>query len=367
MYPEMNEKMQQNTRKPRIKDIAKMAGVSEGTVDRVLHNRGEVSAKSKEAVLKVLDQIQYSPNLLARSLASKKHYRFSCLIPSYQPGDYWEFIENALLQAGRDFLQYNIHIDIHYFNQFDSENFLELTENLLQLKPDAVILAPIFRNESLSFTVELQKNNIPFSFIDSLIEEAAFTTYYGQNSFQSGYVAAKLLLNDLPENSQVLVLRTKRQGAISNQTKHRFEGFMEYFDHHATNKKMKLVHVEISDTDDEANLELIRENFVTHPWIKGAITFNSKVYRLANYFRKLNHETIRLIGYDLLDKNVDYLKQDVVSFLIAQSPGKQAYYTERDLCNKLILKQDVNQLNFVPIDILMKENINDYINFREKY
>ncbi len=60
-------------------------------------------------------------------------------------------------------------------------------------------------------------------------------------------------------------------------------------------------------------------------------------------------------------------QQDVVSFLIAQSPGKQAYYTVRDLCNKLILKQDVNQLNFVPIDILMKENINDYINFREKY
>ena len=96
---------------------------------------------------------------------------------------------------------------------------MELTENLLQLKPDAVILAPIFRNESLSFTIDLQKNNIPFSFIDSLIEEAAFTTYYGQNSFQSGYVAAKLLLNDLPDNSHVLVLRTKRQGAISNQTK----------------------------------------------------------------------------------------------------------------------------------------------------
>ena len=62
--------MQQNTHKPRIKDIAKMAGVSEGTVDRVLHNRGEVSEKSKEAVLKVLEEIQYSPNLLARSLAS---------------------------------------------------------------------------------------------------------------------------------------------------------------------------------------------------------------------------------------------------------------------------------------------------------
>jgi LacI family transcriptional regulator len=359
--------MQQNTHKPRIKDIAKMAGVSEGTVDRVLHNRGEVSEKSKEAVLKVLEEIQYSPNLLARSLASKKHYRFSCLIPAYMPGDYWEFIENALIQAGNDFLQYNIHIDIHYFNQFDSKNFLSLTQNLLELRPDAVILAPIFRDETLEFAGELKKHQIPFSFIDSLIEEADFTTYYGQNSFQSGFVAAKLLLNDLPGNSEVLVIRTKRQGAISNQTKARFDGFMHYFTQYALHKKMNLVHAEISDSDDEANLSLIQSTFREHPGINSAITFNSKVYRLANYLQQLQFGSIRLIGYDLLNKNVEYLKKDIVSFLIAQSPGKQAYYTVRDLCNKLILKQDVNHLNFVPIDILMKENISDYINFREKY
>lgn len=343
-----------------------MAGVSEGTVDRVLHNRGEVSAKSKDAVLKVLDEIQYSPNLLARSLASKKHYTFSCLIPAYQPGDYWQFVETALRQAGSDFLHYNIHIDLHYYNQFDSNNFVGETRDLLQLNPDAVILAPIFRNETLAFINELKNLEIPFSFIDSLIEDAGFTTYYGQNSFQSGFVAAKLLVNDLPENSEVLILRTMRQGSISNQTRYRFEGFMQYFNQH-TSKKMKLVHVEISDTDDIANLETIRTTFLEHPSINSAITFNSKVYRLANYLKQLNHESIRLIGYDLLDKNVDYLKQDVVSFLIAQSPGKQAYYTVRDLCNKLILKQEVNQINYVPIDILMKENINDYMNFREKY
>jgi len=51
----------------RIKDIARMAGVSEGTVDRVLHKRGDVSIKSMEAVTKVLDEFNYTPNILARS------------------------------------------------------------------------------------------------------------------------------------------------------------------------------------------------------------------------------------------------------------------------------------------------------------
>ena len=41
-----------------------MAGVSAGTVDRVLHNRGDVSVSSREKVQKVLDEIDYHPNIL---------------------------------------------------------------------------------------------------------------------------------------------------------------------------------------------------------------------------------------------------------------------------------------------------------------
>ena len=55
-----------------IKDIARMAGVSAGTVDRVLHNRGDVSAASREKVQKVLDEIDYHPNMFAIGLAAKK-------------------------------------------------------------------------------------------------------------------------------------------------------------------------------------------------------------------------------------------------------------------------------------------------------
>ncbi len=358
--------MKESDKKYRIKDIALLAGVSEGTVDRVLHNRGEVSQKSKEAILKVLEEINYSPNLLARSLASKKHYNFICLIPSFQPGEYWELIENGFRQAGKDFLQYNIHIDIRYFNQFDNNSFKLLTNDIIGRQPDAVIIAPIFRDETLVLTQMLQAVEIPFSYIDSIIEDSGFTTYYGQNSFQSGYVAAKLLVNDLPEHSKVLILRTKRQGSMSNQTSSRYEGFMAYLHEHKA-LSIQFVHAEISSTEDSSNLENIKNIFKENPEINAAITFNSKVYRLANYLKQLNYHSIRLIGYDLLKKNVEYLKQDVISYLIAQSPGKQAYFTVRDLCNKLILKQEVNKINFVPVDILIKENINDYIQFREKF
>ncbi|MDD3788954.1 MAG: LacI family DNA-binding transcriptional regulator, partial [Petrimonas sp.] len=68
-------------RKVRIKDIAEKAGVSTGTVDRILHNRGNVSEKARKAVDKVLKEWEYSPNLHLSGLSLKKIYRIVITTP----------------------------------------------------------------------------------------------------------------------------------------------------------------------------------------------------------------------------------------------------------------------------------------------
>ena len=55
--------------KIRIKDIAQCAGVSVGTVDRVLHNRPNVSPKARIKVEKALKDMDYQPNMYASALA----------------------------------------------------------------------------------------------------------------------------------------------------------------------------------------------------------------------------------------------------------------------------------------------------------
>ena len=351
--------------KIRIKDIALMAGVSEGTVDRVIHRRGEVSAKSTEAVNRVLKELNYSPNLFARSLASRKQYRFVCIIPVYTEGEYWEEIDNSFDTAAQEFGNYNVFVEKKYFDQLDASSFEEIAEDVFKHLQEAVILPPVFRKETLNFTARLSERNIPFAFFDSMIEEAGFLTYYGQNSFQSGYVAAKLLLEDLPEKASILVIRTQRkQGGFSNQTFSRHQGFLKYVEDYGRNEHLQLVDVLLTG-DDEMNRLLLDKQFAVLPSVQAAITFNSKVYRLAEYLENLQKTDIRLLGYDLLEKNVNYLKQGVVSYLIAQRPEKQVYCSVRDMCRELILKQPVTKINYAPIDILVKENIDYYIPFKE--
>lgn len=352
-------------KKIRIKDIASLAGVSEGTVDRVIHQRGDVSVKSREAVLKVLEEMNYTPNLFARSLASKKQYRYVCLYPEHQPADYWEDVDKGFNLASQDFMHHNVIIEKKYYNQFDVTSFINVSNEILRNEPDAVFIAPIFREETLAFAKQLSKNQIPFSFIDSIIEEADFLTYYGQNSFHSGYIAAKLILSSLPEGSQILVIRTQRNGSVSNQTLSRYRGFIEYINENKLAKKLELINIEFNNEDEKANREALKDVFVNKNAIKAAITFNSKVYRLAEHLEALKHSNIHLIGYDLLDQNVRYLKQGVISYLIAQRPDKQAYYSVSDMCRELIFKQEIKKINYVPIDILIKENIEDYIHFVE--
>ena len=65
----------------RIKDIAKMADVSVGTVDRVIHGRSGVSESSRKRVEEILKQLDYQPNMYASALASNKKYSFACLLP----------------------------------------------------------------------------------------------------------------------------------------------------------------------------------------------------------------------------------------------------------------------------------------------
>jgi LacI family transcriptional regulator len=357
--------MEVQNKKIRIKDIAVLAGVSEGTVDRVLHNRGEVSDKTRESVNKVLAEINYTPNLFARSLASKKKYHFIAIIPAHNQNDYWGIVEKGFDVAVDEFIHYNVDIEKQYFDQYDNTSFSELLKSILMKDFDGVFMAPVFQEETLKFTKELENRDIPFSFVDSVIEDVEFLTYYGQNSLQSGYIAAKLLLSTLSDKAQILVARTKRKGTSSNQTMNRYKGFMQYINEINSSDKYELINVELNDNDESLNQNLLKKTFEQHKNIKGAITFNSKVYRLAKHFEDININNISLLGYDLLDENIKYLKEGIISFLIAQRPQKQAYFTVRDMCRELIFKQNVDKINYVPIDILMKENIEDYLNFIE--
>ena len=348
--------------KIRIKDIAALEGVSTGTVDRVLHNRGEVSQKSREKIEKILTELNYQPNIYATALASKKKYTFITLLPEAKKGEYWYDIKIGVDNAAKELLDLNINVQQIFFDQYDETSFIQSINTILIQSPDGVLLAPVFKEQTIILTKELRIKNIPFVFIDSDISELNALSYFGMHSFKSGYLAAKLLLKDEKNNSDIAIFQAYRTGnSESNQTELRINGFKKYISDYYPDTVIHSVKIYAHDTDK--NDKILKDCFNHYPQIKKGVTFNSRAYLIADYLTTNYIDDIKLIGYDLLEKNVIALKKNKICYLLAQRPEIQSYKGLKALCEYKIFKNKIKRTNFMPIDILTQENIDFYQEF----
>ena len=363
----LNEKLagavEKSSDKIRIKDIARMAGVSAGTVDRVLHNRGEVSGRTREKIEAVLKELDYRPNLYASALASKRHYKVAALLPKAGGYDYWIEVLRGVDLAAKEYASLNVNVEQILFDQYDSRDFEASADRLLDLNPDAVLLAPIFRDPSVFLASRLDKREIPYVFIDSDIAEANALSYFGMDSFQSGYLAAKLLLADIEPQPDIAVFKINRYGNVgSNQSDLRYQGFQKYVEENLPHHRLRLVMLHPSD--DRLNLQTIRDFFIQYPEVREGITFNSRAFRIAYYLDDLQRSPFRLLGYELLLPNVKALKEGKIRYLLSQRPELQGYRGMKALCEYKVFKKEVPRRNFMPIDILTAENIDYYTDFQ---
>ena len=346
-----------------IKDIARMAGVSAGTVDRVLHNRGDVSKTSKEKVQKVLEEIDYHPNMFAIGLAAKRRYTIICLIPYYIEQDYWHSIVLGIERAAEEYQPLNVNIQYIHYKHGDETSYKEACNKLYDMQMDAVLIAPIYKETTLSLLNALNEHQIPYAFIDHNIKDTNALIYIGQDSYESGYIAAKLLMNDYADSKEiVLFLNSSRNDQTELQMQRRLDGFMN---HIAMECDKVIIHdVILNKEDPQGNKETLDSFFESHPNVTLGAIFNSRVYQVGEYFKYSGRRLKSLVGYDLLNRNIELLKTGEVKYLIGQRPGLQGYYGIKTLSEYIMLKKSVHPVKYMPIDILMKENIDYYFEFQ---
>ena len=121
------------TEKIRIKDIAQRAGVSVGTVDRVLHGRPNVSPSAREKVEKALSEMNYQPNVYASALAYNKSYTFYLVIPQHESETYWEEIEEGAKKAVETRRDFNLETKTLYYERLKEESFKKVAATNTQL------------------------------------------------------------------------------------------------------------------------------------------------------------------------------------------------------------------------------------------
>lgn len=348
-----------NSRNIRITDIAKLAGVSKGTVDRVLHNRGRVSAEAHQKVMKVLEQIDYKPNLIARTLSSSKTYRIIALLPNPASDEYWALTEAGMHQAEAEWSFYNVNPEILPFEQYDKESFKEKAREALLAKPDGIIVAPIFYDEAIVFFKELQEHQIPYVLFNTQITEGQPLCFIGQDLFKSGKVGAELMYLCQQEGGRLAILHLDEDVHHSVHLVEKERGFREYFkERHADQFEILAFSLHPNEPGFEESLNDILKDHA----LKGIFASTSKgTSVVANCLEKMGKEKLRLIGYDMLEKNLKYLRRGTIDFLINQNPKRQAFLSIAHLANHLVFKKAAPQRDLFPLEVITQENVDSYL------
>jgi LacI family transcriptional regulator len=343
----------------RIKDIAKMAGVSEGTVDRVLHNRGNVSTEALKMVNDVLKKIHYRPNLIARSLGRSKNFRVAVLIPDPNQDPYWAEANAGIIQAKHEWENYGVVID-PYFYVHDGDLSLELiASQSIKSKPDGMVIAPIFYPQALHVFSQLQKKGIPYVLFNTNIPKSKPLSFIGQDLFQSGKLAGQLMSigSEVPEEIVILHIGEDIKDSVYLMEKEK--GFREFYErniHHS----FKITSLNLDS--DEKSIRHDLEELVKNKNITGFFVTTSKaVPKVARALQNNSRSDVRLIGYDMLQENLKYLKSGWISFLINQNPKRQAFQGISHIVNHLLFKKEIPRTELFPLEVITQQNVDSYI------
>ena len=196
---------------PTIKDVAKIANVSISTVSRVINNKSIISENTKQKILKVIKEINYEPNYIARSLSKNKTNAIGVILE-----DIINPFFSEIAKGIEETLQKNNYIMLLTDSEFDVEKELQITKFLLRNRVDGVIIAPI-NNQSASLKL-LQKMNIPFFAVNcrAIIENF---NWISSDNLKGSYIATQYLIK--LGHKKIMYIR----GADDQPSKDKYLGF----------------------------------------------------------------------------------------------------------------------------------------------
>ena len=341
-----------------IREIAAIATVSPGTVDRVIHNRSGVSPKTRARILELLEKYKYERNLIASTLAMKKKYVIASLIPSSSADiDFWELPKQGILEGAKSVKDYGISLNPYFFDQFDAQSYMDQFEAMIRTEPDAVLLAPIFYEQTQKMDRILSKKSIPFVFINIDLQGMHNISFIGQNSYQGGVLAGKLMGLLIDETAQILIARKERKINNHNAIENRIKGFRDYFSENKSNSTIHQIEISGNDTRELDNLT---KTLLKNHLIKGIFVPSSFVNTIAKYIRDFELQDIKLIGFDFNKESTTYLQKDIINFLITQKPFDQGYRGIKVLADYLLFDKKPEAFYYAPLKIITKENVDYY-------
>lgn len=266
-----------------INDIAKLAGVSKASVSRVINNEPGVSEATRQIIQKIISDLDYHPNQVARSLYTKKSKLIGIIIPNIENPFYSKVIsgmEKVLTEKG-----YQLILSVNTGQ--DDTKYLKALRNFQQNNVDGII--------SSAFNLNLEKLNfnIPLIIFDSADIKDSIIRIVSNNTKGGQLIGQKIVKLGL---KKVII----QHGPLNLPTlKERFNSLVKILD--ANRVQYQLQEITGFFNPSQECSSLFKQGFD----FEGVVAFND-IYASQILYQATHHkisvpEDLKIFGYDNID------------------------------------------------------------------
>lgn len=309
-----------------IKDIAKEAGVSRGTVDRVLNNRDGVAEDTKKKVLIKAKELNYKPNRIAQSLALQNNYNFYFILP-YYPTNFYAQVRAGIKAAHKDLEDFGLNITILPTAEDKSYKEKELLEKALEKEVDGIAVLPINTEQMKRPINRVVEKGIPvLTFVSDIAESKRFC-FIGLNNYKGGRMAGELMGKFLNGQGKVIINTNYTYNSCNRK---RCKGFFKVLARYFP--QIEIVSVVENHDSEKRAYNLTRDVLNRFPDINGIFTTNCVAASVGRALIDSNYEKkVRLIGFDITEEINLMLKEGIIYATICQEPFQQGYQAVKHL------------------------------------
>lgn len=341
-----------------IYDIAEIAGVSVGTVNRALNNKPRISPKTKELVLNTAEKLGYKVNVAAQGLRRSQIAIGAILFCPIE--EYVDSIIEGIYSSASDLEKYNVTVDIQKINYTNSEDCLNKTQELItsfsRKNYNGIILfmsSMIDEMKELSALInELTENNIFFATVANDIPSSNRVLHVGVDAFMAGKMAAEMLELSCA-SADIALLVTSKASPVNIDY---INGFMEYAKKDVFSSIRIYEHYDDKDRIIESTQQMLADN----PNLSGIYMATAGSAIACNYIRNISRKKLAIITTDLLKETPEFLNKKIATATIFQNPYRQGRNVVKLLYNYIIKKEGAG-VHLITPHILISSNLNNYL------
>lgn len=335
-----------------INEIAQLAGVSRGTVDRVLHNRGKVKPEIQERITAILQQTAFSPNFAASALKrSAKTLRIGVLLPPLSNAFYQDVL-SGLEHAAERYAPYGAQVEIVRLEALTEQAQLGAVEALRADGLDGLALSAV-DTPSMARTIDALCQQIPVITFNTDFTKSKRLCFVGQEHYAAGRTAGNLLCKSLRRPGKIVPV-------ISNRTllahTRRVDGLCSVLS--ACPVAVTVTPPLETQESDELAYRVVSKALQTESDIACFYVAGGGQVGAANALADSGRSReIMMLCYDLLPATIEHLKSGVVDFTIGQQPFLQGYMPISILYEYLVLGQRPQSSHYyTSIDVRLAGN-----------